>query len=105
MRDKKITDVVEALKSDGLSAVEAELAASELESNLVAFDGLVYVLLNGTPEQRLDIIQKVAESDNSLALAGLVLAGACRCCGLALAASGAAEKPVRTTPDEQALFT
>lgn len=105
MRDKKITDVAEALKFKGFSAEEVELAASELESGLAAFDELAYVLMNGTPEQRLDIIQKVAESDNSPALAGLVLAGAYRYYELVMATEAAVEKPVRTAPDEQALFT
>lgn len=105
MRDRKIVEVKAALEARGLSDEEAEVVASELESSLVAFDGLVYVLLNGTSEQRFDIIQKVVESDNAIALSGLVLAGAARYCELALAASGAAEKLVRTAPDEQALFT
>lgn len=104
MRDKKITDVAEALKFKGFSAEEVELAASELESGLAAFDALVYVLLNGTSEQRFDTIQKVAESDNAIALAGLVLAGASRYCELVMATKVAAEKPVRTDPDESARF-
>lgn len=105
MRDRKIVEVKAALEAGGLSDEEAEVVASELESNLVAFDGLVYVLLNGTPEQKLDIIEKVIKSDNAPALSGLVLAGAARYCELVVATKVAAEKPARTTPDEQALFT
>lgn len=104
MRDKKIVEVKAALEARGLSAEVVELVASELESSLIAFDGLVYVLLNGTSEQRSDIIQKVAESDNYLALSGLVLAGAARYCELVMATKFAAEKPARTAPDESARF-
>ena len=105
MRDRKIVDVKAALEAGGLSDEEAEVVASTLESSLAAFDALVYVLLNGTSEQRRDIIQKVAESDNTIALSGLVLAGASRYCELVMATKVAAEKPTRTTPDEQTLFT
>lgn len=105
MRDRKILEAKAALKARGRSEDEAEAVASELESSLAAFDGLVYVLLNGTSEQRLDIIEGVVKSDNAHALSGMVLAGAARYCELVAATKVAAEKPVRTAPDEQALFT